>query len=86
MSPPSPITIVSPRVSSQSRTSRHMRCGSIGTSSLVYPAAGLAESALRAGATVIEVNPDRTDLSRAADIVLGGPSGMLLPRLLTALG
>jgi len=37
---------------------------SIGTSSLVYPAAGLAESALRAGATVIEVNPERTDLSR----------------------
>lgn len=59
---------------------------SIGTSSLVYPAAGLAESALRAGATVIEVNPDRTDLSRAADIVLGGPSGRLLPRLLAALG
>jgi len=59
---------------------------SIGTSSLVYPAAGLAESALRAGATVIEVNPDRTDLSRAADIVLGGPSGLLMPRLLTALG
>jgi NAD-dependent deacetylase len=58
---------------------------SIGTSSLVYPAAGLAESALRAGATVIEVNPDRTDLSRAADIVLGGPAGVLLPRLLAAL-
>jgi hypothetical protein len=35
---------------------------------------------------VIEVNPDRTDLSPAADIVLGGPSGLLLPRLLTALG
>jgi NAD-dependent deacetylase len=58
---------------------------SIGTSSLVYPAAGLAESALRAGATVIEVNPDRTDLSPAADVVLGGPSGLLLPRLLAAL-
>jgi NAD-dependent deacetylase len=58
---------------------------SIGTSSLVYPAAGLAESALRAGATVIEVNTDRTDLSPAANIVLGGPSGLLLPRLLAAL-
>ena len=58
---------------------------SIGTSSLVYPAASLAESALRAGATVIEVNPDRTDLSPAADVVLGGPSGLLLPRLLDAL-
>ena len=59
---------------------------SIGTSSLVYPAAGLAESALRIGATVIEVNPDRTDLSPLANIVLGGPSGLLLPRLLAALG
>ena len=58
---------------------------SIGTSSLVYPAAGLAESALRAGATVIEVNPERTDLSRAADVVLPGPSGELLPRLLEQL-
>ncbi len=58
---------------------------SIGTSSLVYPAAGLAESALQAGATVIEVNPNRTDLSGAADVVLGGPSGVLLPRLLRML-
>jgi NAD-dependent deacetylase len=59
---------------------------SIGTSSLVYPAAGLAAAALEAGATVIEINPNRTDLSTEADIVLGGPSGVLLPRLLTALG
>jgi NAD-dependent deacetylase len=59
---------------------------SIGTSSLVYPAAGLAETALRNDATVIEVNPNRTDLSPMAKVVLAGPSGRLLPRLLTALG
>jgi NAD-dependent deacetylase len=58
---------------------------SIGTSSLVYPAAGLAEAVLRAGATVIEVNPGRTPLSQAADIVLAGPSGVLLPRVVAAL-
>ncbi len=58
---------------------------SVGTSSLVYPAAGLAETALVAGAKVIEINPSRTDLSPAADFVLAGPSGMLLPRLLAAL-
>jgi len=58
---------------------------SIGTSSLVYPAAGLAESALRAGATVIEVNPNRTDLSRNVNVLLAGPSGELLPRLLEQL-
>jgi NAD-dependent deacetylase len=58
---------------------------SIGTSSLVFPAAGLAENALHSGATIIEVNPNRTELSRAASIVLSGPSGVLLPQLLTAL-
>jgi len=55
---------------------------SIGTSSLVYPAAGLAEIALRRGATVIEVNPNATDLSPLAKVVLRGPSGVILPRLL----
>lgn len=58
---------------------------SVGTSSLVYPAAGLAETALGRGARVIEINPNRTDLSAAADFVLAGPSGVLLPRLLAAL-
>ena len=58
---------------------------SIGTSSLVYPAAGLAETALRRGATVIEVNPNPTDLSERATLCLRGPSGRLLPDLLAAL-
>ena len=58
---------------------------SIGTSSLVYPAAGLAEAALRAGATVIEVNPSATELTPHAHIVLAGPSGRLLPPLVGAL-
>jgi len=58
---------------------------SIGTSSLVYPAAGLAETALRRGATVIEVNPNATDLSPLADVALRGPAGVLLPQLLEAM-
>jgi NAD-dependent deacetylase len=58
---------------------------SIGTSSLVYPAAGLAESALRRGVPVIEVNPNPTDLSAHADVVLTGPAGKVLPQLLQAL-
>jgi NAD-dependent deacetylase len=58
---------------------------SVGTSSLVYPAAGLADAALRSAAHVIEINPNPTDLSRRADIVLRGPSGELLPALLAAL-
>jgi NAD-dependent deacetylase len=59
---------------------------SIGTSSLVYPAAGLAEIALARGVPVLEINPNPTDLSARADLVLAGPSGSVLPRLLTALG
>ncbi len=58
---------------------------SVGTSSLVYPAAGLAEIALRRGAAVIEVNPNPTDLSAYAEAALRGPSGEVLPRLLDAL-
>ena len=46
MSPPSPITIGSSSVSSQSRTSRHMRCGSTGTSSLSSAASTFASAAV----------------------------------------
>ena len=57
----------------------------IGTSALVFPAAGLAETALRRRTPVIEVNPGPTDLSAHADLVLRGPSGSVLPALLRAL-
>lgn len=59
---------------------------SIGTSSLVYPAAGLAAAALSRGATVIEVNPSPTDLSTRATLAMRGPSGVLLPAVLGMLG
>jgi len=58
---------------------------SVGTSSLVYPAAGLAEEAVRRGVPVIEINPTATDLSPRADVVLQGPAGRILPELLRAL-
>jgi len=58
---------------------------SIGTSSLVYPAAGLAEAALVRGAFVIEVNTTRTPLSERADAILSGPAGTMLPALVQAL-
>ena len=58
---------------------------SVGTSSLVYPAAGLAEVAMRRGVPVIEVNPNSTDLSPRADVVLAGPAGYILPALWQAL-
>jgi NAD-dependent deacetylase len=58
---------------------------SVGTSSLVHPAAGLPELAKRQGAYLIEVNPERTPLSRLCDQVLSGPAGELLPQLLREL-
>jgi NAD-dependent deacetylase len=58
---------------------------SIGTSSLVYPAAGLAEVALRRGVPVIEVNPNPTDLTPLADVALQAPAGQALPQILAVL-
>ena len=58
---------------------------SIGTASVVYPAAGLAEIAQRSGATIIEVNTESTSLTPLADFSLRGPSGEVLPQLLQAL-
>ncbi len=57
---------------------------SIGTSSLVWPAAGLAETALRAGAAVVEINIDNTPLSSLADFRLRGPAGVIVPALVAA--
>lgn len=59
---------------------------SIGTSSLVYPAAGLAELALGRGAVVIEVNPVPTDLTGQATFALAATAGSVLPALVEALG
>jgi NAD-dependent deacetylase len=58
---------------------------SIGTSAQVYPAAELPLRALSAGATVVEINPERTALTRHAHYALQGASGMVLPRLLARL-
>jgi NAD-dependent deacetylase len=59
---------------------------SVGTSTVVYPAAMLPEIALRNGATVIEINPDETPLTSSATFSLRGLSGVILPQLLRAAG
>ena len=56
-------------------------CFVIGTSAVVYPAAAIPEIAQAAGAYVVEVNPERTPLSDAADEVLEGKAGEILPLL-----
>lgn len=57
----------------------------VGTSAVVYPAAGLAERALRQGARLIEINTEPTDLSPLVDVALRGRSGTILPELLARL-
>ena len=55
----------------------------VGTSGVVHPAAAIPVMAQRAGATMIEVNPEPSQLTDAViDIFLQGPSGEILPRLL----
>jgi NAD-dependent deacetylase len=56
----------------------------VGTSGVVYPAAALPQLARSAGAAVVEVNPQRTDLSPVCDHHLEGPGGEVLPRLVAA--
>ena len=58
---------------------------SVGTSSLVYPAAGLADVAREAGAVTIEVNPNPTDQSHFYTASLRGNAGTVLPQLVESL-
>jgi NAD-dependent deacetylase len=57
----------------------------VGTSAIVYPAAGLIQMARAAGACVLEFNLEATQASHLADVCLHGPSGQLLPELLLRL-
>ncbi len=58
-------------------------CLVIGTSGVVFPAAGIPLLAAKAGALVIEVNPEETPISTACNCVLRGPAAGLLPKLLS---
>lgn len=59
---------------------------SVGTSTIVEPAASLPFVALAAGASVIEVNPATTPLSAEATLVLTGPAAEVLPRIVQPAG
>ena len=58
---------------------------SVGTSSLVYPAAGLADLAKQSGAMVAEINPNPTMNAVNFDFALPGNSGAVLPELINSL-
>jgi NAD-dependent deacetylase len=57
----------------------------IGTSALVEPAASLPLNALLHGSTLIEINLQNTLLTRHANFFLKGPSGEILPELVSKL-
>jgi NAD-dependent deacetylase len=67
-----------------------MACGCdcflvVGTSAVVYPAAGLIDAAARCGAHTIELNLAQTEASDRVDVSLFGPSGQVLPELVERL-
>lgn len=56
----------------------------VGTSGLVFPAAGWALQAKSRGARTIELNRDPTPLSASFDLILRGKAGEILPELVAA--
>ncbi|SOD98811.1 SIR2 family NAD-dependent protein deacylase [Blastococcus haudaquaticus] len=56
----------------------------VGTSLQVWPAAGLADIAVRAGARLVVVNGEPTPYDDVADLVVREPIGTSLPRLVGA--
>ncbi|MBX3022670.1 MAG: hypothetical protein KF799_13440 [Bdellovibrionales bacterium] len=58
----------------------------MGTSAAVHPAAGLPLIAKDAGAYVVEINPQATEISGNMDEIFRGPSAEIPPWILTASG
>jgi len=58
-------------------------CLVIGTSGVVYPAAGLAQKAKSRGARLVIINLEPTALDSDADAALMGPAEVILPRLVS---
>ncbi len=55
----------------------------IGTSAVVYPAADMPWVAKEAGARVIEINPERTDLTgQITDLIIQEKAGVVIPQIL----
>lgn len=57
----------------------------VGTSSVVHPAAGLAEMARLHGAFTVEINPEETPLSRIMNMCIRMPAGEALPAIVEAM-
>lgn len=57
----------------------------IGTSAVVYPAAEFPVIAKRRGAPLIEINPNETNLSEIADVVVRAKAGTAVPAIVDIL-
>lgn len=53
----------------------------VGTSGTVWPAAELPHVARKRGAFIVEVNPEPSELTAVADVLIQGAAGAILPRL-----
>jgi NAD-dependent deacetylase len=56
----------------------------VGSTLIVYPAAGLPEIGVRGGARLAIVNMSETPLDGLADVVVRGKAGEILPRAVAA--
>lgn len=54
---------------------------SIGTSAIVYPAAGLLHHAKRYGALTVEINAEATEATGVVDVALRGAAELVLPTI-----
>lgn len=54
----------------------------VGTSAVVYPAAGLVYTAKQSGSTIVEINIEETPLTSIADYSYFGKAGEILPSIL----
>lgn len=56
-------------------------CLVVGTSGVVQPAASIASVSARAGAVIVEVNPEPTPITKLADVSLRGRAAEIVPEL-----
>ncbi len=57
----------------------------VGTSAVVYPAAGFITAAKQHGAFTVEINPEATPVTGGVDLVLRGPAETILPAIAASL-
>jgi NAD-dependent deacetylase len=56
----------------------------VGTSAVVYPAAGLVYTAKASGATIVEINIEETEISSSVNYSYFGKAGETLPKIFEA--